>query len=34
MAASFVAAALTTLPIRTDDAGRQPAAGILPPSQP
>jgi MHS family alpha-ketoglutarate permease-like MFS transporter len=34
MAASFVAAALTTLPIRTDDASRQAAAGILPPSQP
>ena len=33
MAASFVAAALTTLPIRTDDAGRRAAAGILPPSQ-
>jgi MFS family permease len=33
MAAAFVAAALATLPIRTDDAGRTPAAGILPPTQ-
>ena len=33
MAAAFVAAALTTLPIRTDDAGRSPSAGILPPSE-
>jgi MFS family permease len=33
MAAAFVAAAVATLPIRTDDAGRTPAAGILPPTQ-
>ena len=33
MAAAFVAAALATLPIRTDDAGADAAAGILPPNQ-
>ena len=31
MAAAFVAAALATLPIRSDDAGRTRPAGILPP---
>jgi MFS family permease len=32
MAVAFVAAALATLPIRTDNAGRTPTAGILPPN--
>jgi MFS family permease len=32
MAAAFLAAAVATLPIRTDDAGRTPTAGILPPN--
>jgi hypothetical protein len=31
MAAAFVAAAVATLPIRTDDAGRTLPTGILPP---
>ena len=34
MAVAFLAAALATLPIRTDDAGRQTSAGILPPNLP
>ena len=33
MAASFVAAALATLPIRTDDTGARTPAGILPPNE-
>ena len=33
MAASFLAAALATLPIRTDDAGARTPAGILPPNE-
>ena len=34
MAVAFLAAALAALPIRTDDAGRQTSAGILPPNLP
>jgi MFS family permease len=34
MAAAFVAAAVATLPIRTDDAGTRAPAGILPPNGP
>jgi hypothetical protein len=34
MAVAFLAAALATLPIRTDHAGRQTSAGILPPNLP
>jgi MFS family permease len=34
MAATFVAAAVATLPIRTDDAGTRTPAGILPPNGP
>ena len=33
MAASFLAAALATLPIRTDDPGARTPAGILPPNE-
>jgi MFS family permease len=34
MALAFLAAAVATLPIRTDDAGRTPSTGILPPNRP
>jgi len=34
MAAAFVAAALATVPIRTDDAEAAALAGILPPNRP
>ena len=34
MAVAFLGAALATLPIRTDDAGRRASAGILPPNRP
>jgi MFS family permease len=34
MAAAFIAAAVATLPIRTEDAGGTPSAGILPPNRP